>query len=183
MSELIIKQKGVDWIVSDNGLICSPEREVVVSRKTKEKECVYKKILKKTTLSPWVSNTGYYVVSQKYGNKRIKMFVHRLIALAFVDGYKDGFTVNHINGNKLDNRPENLEWVSLSDNSKHQWETGLVNLKGENQPLHKLTQKQVIDIRKALRLGVAVKALANMTNVSVSTIYLIKQNKRWVDVC
>jgi len=182
MRELIIKQKGVDWIVSDDGLICSPEREIVVSRKTKEKECIYKKILKKTTLSPWVNNTGYYVVSQKYGNKRIKMFVHRLIALAFVDGHKEGLTVNHINGNKLDNRLENLEWVSLSDNSKHQWKTGLVNLRGENQPTHKLTQKQVIHIRKALELGVPSNSLSIIANVHSSTIHLIKKNKRWVDV-
>jgi hypothetical protein len=178
MKEVIIEQKGIKWIVAENGDIYSPEKKITVCRNNTP----YEKVLNKKKLSPWISFSGYKVVSQKNGKKRIKMFVHRLIALAFVDGYQNEFTVNHINGNKLDNRIENLEWVSLSQNSKHQWETGLVNLRGENQPTHKLTQKQVIDIRKALSLGVSVSSLATISNVSLSTIYLIKQNKRWVDI-
>lgn len=178
MKEVIIEQKGIKWIVAENGDIYSPEKKVISSRKNTS----YEKVLSKKKLSPWMSANGYKVVSQKNNKKRIKMFVHRLIALAFVSGYQDKFTVNHINGNKLDNRIENLEWVSLSQNSIHQWETGLVNLRGENQPNHKLTQKQVIDIRKALNLGVSVSSLATISNVSLSTIYLIKQNKRWVDI-
>lgn len=37
----------------------------------------------------------------------------------------DAMTVNHINGNYLDNRPENLEWLTLADNIKHGHRTGL----------------------------------------------------------
>lgn len=51
--------------------------------------------------------------------------VSRLVCLAWCEGYADGLTVNHINGNTLDNRAENLEWVTLSENIQKGFETGL----------------------------------------------------------
>lgn len=51
--------------------------------------------------------------------------VSRLVALAWCEGYADGLTVNHIDGNPLNNMAENLEWVSLADNIKKGFEGGL----------------------------------------------------------
>lgn len=51
--------------------------------------------------------------------------VARLIAMAWCDGYSDGMTVNHIDGNPLNNFADNLEWVSLADNIRHGFRTGL----------------------------------------------------------
>ena len=51
--------------------------------------------------------------------------VSRLIALTWCDGYQDGLTVNHIDGNYMNNNANNLEWVSLSDNIRLGFETGL----------------------------------------------------------
>lgn len=51
--------------------------------------------------------------------------VSRLVASTWCDGYKEGFTVNHINGNPLDNRAENLEWLSHGDNIRHGFANGL----------------------------------------------------------
>ena len=51
--------------------------------------------------------------------------VARLVGLTWCDGYADGMTINHINGNSLDNRADNLEWVSLSDNIKLGFTSGL----------------------------------------------------------
>lgn len=61
-------------------------------------------------------SSGYMQVSicEKSGLKQVR--IHRLIALAFCDGYEPGKVVNHKNENKLDNRAENLEWVTTKEN-------------------------------------------------------------------
>ena len=51
--------------------------------------------------------------------------VARLIAMTWCDGFSEGLTVNHIDGNPMNNRAENLEWVSLSENIQHGFENGL----------------------------------------------------------
>lgn len=50
--------------------------------------------------------------------------VARLVALAWCDGYQDGFTVNHIDGDTMNNIPSNLEWMSNADNIRHGFQTG-----------------------------------------------------------
>lgn len=52
------------------------------------------------------------------GGKVLSFAIHRLVAMAFCEGWKSGLIVNHINGIKWDNRAENLEWVTHSENSK-----------------------------------------------------------------
>lgn len=51
--------------------------------------------------------------------------VHRLVAQAFIPNINNNITVNHINGNKKDNRVENLEWCDSSYNLSHAYENGL----------------------------------------------------------
>lgn len=60
----------------------------------------------------------------KNGKERT-LLVSRLVAMTWCDGYRDGLTVNHINGNTMDNRCANLEWVTLRENTIHAFETGL----------------------------------------------------------
>jgi len=64
--------------------------------------------------------------------------VHRLVAFAFVPGYQEGLTVNHKDGDTLNNRASNLEWLPLADNIRHAWDGGFIGKhpnyyrKGEN---------------------------------------------------
>ena len=182
MNPKLIHEKGIDWLVYPDARIARPQIVTNTTRIRKGKLQEFTSMRPETTISPWLSASGYHVVSAKLGDKRPKVFVHRLVAMAFVDGYSPELTVNHINGNKLDNRPENLEWVTLAENTKHQWRTGLVDLRGENAPWHKLTQRQVIHIRRALRLGVPSNSLSIIAGVDPSTIHLIAKGKRWASL-
>ena len=68
--------------------------------------------------------TGYRVTLWKNGKGK-DYLVARLVATTFLENLIDTkMTVNHKNGNRLDNRAENLEWLSLSDNIKYGFENG-----------------------------------------------------------
>lgn len=76
----------------------------------------------------------FYTTGKRVGlwkNGKVKEWlVARLIAITFLGKpTKEANTVNHINGNRLDNRVENLEWLSLGDNIRHAFDTGLMPCK------------------------------------------------------
>ena len=61
-----------------------------------------------------------------FKNKKKKVFlVHRLIALTFITNNENKPFVNHLDGNKLNNKAENLEWVTNSENQIHAHKMGL----------------------------------------------------------
>ena len=64
--------------------------------------------------------TRYVVITlvNDEGNRRT-MMVHRLIALSFIPNQENKSTVNHINHNRTDNRVENLEWATMSEQNNH----------------------------------------------------------------
>ena len=73
--------------------------------------------VKSRTLKPFPLNSGYLSVALKVKNKSVNRRVHRLVAEAFIGPCPSSdHVVNHINHNKLDNRLENLEWVTQSEN-------------------------------------------------------------------
>ena len=68
------------------------------------------------TLKPYDNGKGYKKVSLSHNGKIFKIYVHRLVALLFVEGFKVGLTVDHVDGNKDNNNFHNLEWVTLEEN-------------------------------------------------------------------
>ena len=73
-------------------------------------------------LTPTVSRNGYARISIKAKEKAL---VHRLVAQAYIANPHNYPQVNHIDGDKRNNIPSNLEWCSAKHNSKHSRETGL----------------------------------------------------------
>lgn len=69
-------------------------------------------------------NTGKRVGLWKNGQGK-DFLVARLVATTFLGNPPEGFTVNHIDGNRMNNRIENLEWLSIGDNIRHGFATGL----------------------------------------------------------
>lgn len=84
---------------------------------------------KPKVLKTWDNNAGYQMVALSYNNKIHRVTVHKLIALTFCKKPKSDkyVTVNHIDGNKQNNRADNLEWVTHSENIRKALELGLMD--------------------------------------------------------
>ncbi len=108
---------------SNLGRIKSLKRKVKIFYTKLNKEAF--KTQKERILKPRKSKLGYLDVCLCVDNKTKLEFVHRLVALTFLEHSETNNTVNHINGCKSDNYVSNLEWLSLSDNQKHSYKTGL----------------------------------------------------------
>ena len=104
--------------ISNTGKIKSLER---YKDNHSKKQLVKEKIRKQI-----ISKTGYYTcMLTKNGN--LKLFkVHRIVAEAFIPNPNNYPIINHIDGNKLNNNVDNLEWCSYSHNEKEAYKLGLI---------------------------------------------------------
>lgn len=82
----------------------------------------------KRKMKPQNHTGGYDKVSlwDKESKTRQNRYIHRLVAQAFIDNPNEYKYINHINGNKKDNRVENLEWCSAKYNTNHAIKKGLI---------------------------------------------------------
>ena len=136
-------------------------------------------------LKPWLIGHGYETVSLYKNGKGKKFLVHRLVAKAFIDNPEKAPEINHKDGNRLNNRIENLEWVSSKENKSHARKIGLYkNLgknpaRGEKNGLAKLSKENVQEIRKRIETGERQNILASEFGVGTSAINSIVQFKTW----
>ena len=164
-----------DYIVTDNGEVYRlPHQRCKETKKQKLRE----------------HNNGY-LRATIHGKD---MYVHRLVALCFIDnpnGYKE---VNHKDGNKKNNAVSNLEWCDRRKNNKHAFETGLRDY-GELKKIslskkaiearHKrrlLTDNQVLEIRHMIEQRISTRKIAAMFNCNHGTIDCIKYGYSYKEV-
>ncbi|MBQ3727123.1 MAG: NUMOD4 motif-containing HNH endonuclease [Selenomonadaceae bacterium] len=110
--------------------------------------------------------------------------VHKLVAQSFIPNPEDKPTVNHIDGNKLNNCVSNLEWATYSENNRHAYDTGLQK-RGCERSTSKLTANQVRYIRencipRDFKFG--MHALARRFGVSYSTINSVYHGRSYKNV-
>jgi len=93
--------------------------------------------------SYYIANTtGYKTVSLRKERTHSKITIHVLVATCFVDGWFEGAWINHKDGNKMNCRPNNLEWCTPSQNVQHATELGL----NKTRHAYMANAKKVIDI-------------------------------------
>lgn len=124
---------------------------------------------------------GYKRLALSKNGILTRFLVHRLVANAFIPNPQNKPTVNHINGDKGDNRVCNLEWATQSENNRHAYKTGLhVITKKQYELLAngvKITKKQVREIRCLYQSGKSQIELHKIYGVSRAQICRIVNNK------
>ena len=132
-------------------------------------------------LSPKTDKDGYLMVClQKKGVKKYYQ-IHRLVALTYIPNTEDLPTVNHKDGIKNNNKVENLEWNSISQNLRHAYSSGIACLKGSKNPRSILTETDVRDIKNKSN-SMSVKSVADIYKVTPGTIYNIISGRSWKHV-
>lgn len=131
-------------------------------------------------LTPCVGKRGYYVVALNHNNKAKTYTLHRLIAKAFIPNPENKPCIDHIDGNKLNNKIDNLRWCTYKENSnnpitrkkmststKKNWNIGLF----ENR--NNITYRKVGQYTKngiLLMVYNSIKEASEQTNINASSI-------------
>lgn len=149
--------------------------DVYIMKKPRKQEGIKK---------PSIDKDGYKQVSLSKNGKYTTYKVHRLVALTFIPNPNNLPVINHIDGNKQNNRVDNLEWCTRSENDLHAYRLGLrkpvpieKKARGERTRTAKLKEHEVIYIKQ--HKDIDANILMKKFNVSRSTINSIRKNRNW----
>jgi hypothetical protein len=107
------------------------------------------------------NSRGYRCVG--IGHKNLQA-IHRLVALTYLPRVLGKNHVNHKNGNKADNRVENLEWCTQKENNQHAWRTGLA------RPPRKIAQTDIPEIHSLHASGLTHSEIGARFGVGRGTV-------------
>jgi hypothetical protein len=136
-------------------------------------------------LRPGEMSGGYPLVSLHDGagaGAGASHLVHRLVMLAFVGPCPEGMECNHLDGDKTNNRIENLEYVTKSENAIHAYANGLAP-KGEDHGRSKLTESNVKEIRKLYATGKYLqRELGARFGIAQTQVSSIVRREQWAHI-
>ena len=127
---------------------------------------------KEKILKPLLNDNGYLKVRLSKSGKETYYYIHNLVDMLFIPNPENKPEVNHIDGCKLNNHFENLEYLTDKENLDHAVKIGLIKIGSENV-CAKLTAEQVREIRKLYVKGSSefgYGGLAKLYNVCKATI-------------
>lgn len=137
-------------------------------------------------IRPSIGKKGYLQVCLTNKNT---YSIHRLAALTFIENKENKTEVNHIDGNKLNNHISNLEWNTTQENLEHKRINNLgktlkakLSATGINNSQAKLDEEDVIFIRTNCETIIDIKKFSKELNVSIATIYDIKNRRSWTHI-
>jgi hypothetical protein len=115
--------------------------------------------------------TGYYSISLSNINKKKTYNIHTLVATMFIDNPNNCKVINHIDGNKLNNNVENLEWCTYKENTAHALENKLIKL-------HRKKVKQLsYDGTQLIKIYDSIRDAEKETGISNKQISKVCRNK------
>lgn len=119
---------------------------------------------------------GRYINVTLWKDSKPKVFnLHRLVASHFIDNPHDFPEVNHLDEDRHNNKWNNLEWTDRSGNAKH----SSYKTRGDKNGVSKLTEEQVLEIVKLLKVGMRQTDIAVLYGVSNHAIHRIKAGDNW----
>jgi hypothetical protein len=123
--------------------------------------------------------SGYEVVCLRRDGKSITQYVHALVLEAFVcPRPTSAHQAAHANGIRDDNRVENLRWVLPVENAADKKLHGTDQV-GMKHHLRKITDDQVLEIRRLRKQGVYCKDIAARFGLHAAYVSLVANGKRW----
>lgn len=144
-----------------------------VRRKTPGRRTWPGRLMKRT-----VAGAGYWMVNPTVNGKNQPTLVHRLVACAFLGPCPEGYEVNHKDGDKLNARLDNLEYVTHAENMAHSTKSGM-SPRGEESANTHLTDADVLEIRRLDSDGVGLPEICEMFNIARATACQIVTGATW----
>ena len=170
-----IKQYEGLYQVSNLGRVKSLER-IVTSRNQHK---TFERTIKERILSPGIDSRGYHMVSLNQGGDSDSRLVHILVAEAFVPNPQNKYSVNHEDGNKLNNNVNNLTRATRSEQQLHAYKFGLISKKGSKNGRAKLSDGDVLSIVSLSTQGYSYKEISKKIKASKYQISNILTGKTW----
>lgn len=123
--------------------------------------------------------TGYRSFTPSWRGVAKCVLLHRMVAIAHIPNPKGLPIVNHIDGNKSNNSSANLEWSTYAGNNKHAYDTGLKSAKGEKNGYSKLSESEVLEMRRLSSSGFSNTEIGEKFGIHRVTVGEICRRKLW----